>query len=786
MALYLDIQPMDKQFLLDRSLRLTTRWALFVGINHYHDEHIHDLRYCASDSKALAQFLLSQSRYGYSKSQTRILTSEDAEHKFATRRAILSQLLETAQSTKEDDLMLFYFSGHGACQDGEAYLIPADASATDLFVDTAIPLHRIKQIMRDSAKARAKVIIVDACHIGVRLSPRSLTNETEDFMKSVFESAEGLAVLAASAQDERSWEDPEKQHGIFTYYLLDGLRGSADRNADAQVTLNELANYVTEKLSIWSSTHSFVQRPTLDYQGTGEIILLTGAQAVSGGKEPPGRKGNPVTSTFPMAVRYKQDFYDRRAALDQVRQELQDNGKDPQSVVLIRGERRLGKTSFINRIKTIISEEDWNGHRFLISSLEPGAIRTVGELAREMWGSFTRSLQEADILPVVELEAAPSFNSPFSTDSFVHQLTRLGRQLSGVTFIVIMDEFDKMKDIGEIEFRQMIDLVHTIVEKTEFPVLFFVSLLQPLPSHYGSDIPFKDIALPPFERTEIESMIRALLVGYAQPDESALTCIFELSGGQPYFSKLLLSNLYELGALDSERNSFSSEAVIQSVHIGVKQQYVLRVLEEIYHWHFSESERRAVLFAAKMNRILTKREIESLDIGGGCASLERRGYLHQPSKGEYQLRLGLLAHWVEIWPDFQTEWERLRLSPPPKSAMLPSQMSSQINPRGVCVDVSIQQIYVEGEIITEPLTQLQYSALEFLAKNSYRIVPRDELSNHLHPNEVYMSTDQSIDTLVHRLRLILHDTEKPAKYLLTFRKRGVQLKDATLVRTRPT
>ena len=37
-------------------------------------------------------------------------------------------------------------------------------------------------------------------------------------------------VLAACAEGELAWESSELQHGLFTYYLLQAMRGKADRH----------------------------------------------------------------------------------------------------------------------------------------------------------------------------------------------------------------------------------------------------------------------------------------------------------------------------------------------------------------------------------------------------------------------------------------------------------------------------------------------------------------------------------------------------------------------------
>ena len=57
-------------------------------------------------------------------------------------------------------------------------------------------------------------------------------------------------------------EDDKHRHGLFTYYLLRGLRGDADTNRDGVVTLGELAGYVRQKVAwVAKSRFNVEQRP---------------------------------------------------------------------------------------------------------------------------------------------------------------------------------------------------------------------------------------------------------------------------------------------------------------------------------------------------------------------------------------------------------------------------------------------------------------------------------------------------------------------------------------------
>jgi uncharacterized caspase-like protein len=56
--------------------------------------------------------------------------------------------------------------------------------------------------------------------------------------------SEKIVVFAAADSNQISSSYPEKQHGLFTYFLLKGLRGEADKNNDKEIAVDELEVYL--------------------------------------------------------------------------------------------------------------------------------------------------------------------------------------------------------------------------------------------------------------------------------------------------------------------------------------------------------------------------------------------------------------------------------------------------------------------------------------------------------------------------------------------------------------
>jgi len=245
------------------------RWAVLVGVNVYEDEiNYGNLKVCVKDVQALAD-QLKQGDFN----ENRIQVLSDNTNPLPTKNNILSALKAVASATAEDDLLLFYYSGHGDIAGKTPYLVARDGQFVVL-EDTAVSIERVKQIM-ESANARAKVLILDACHSGANIMGKGPKKMSQEFIERVFEQAEGFAILASCKQNELSYEWRENDQSVFTHYLLDALLGNADRDDKNFVTIQDANRHVSDGVRLWASNKKVSQTPTFEYHGAGDIILIT-------------------------------------------------------------------------------------------------------------------------------------------------------------------------------------------------------------------------------------------------------------------------------------------------------------------------------------------------------------------------------------------------------------------------------------------------------------------------------------------------------------------------------
>ena len=263
------------------------RWAVVVGIGRYAAADIPALRYSVADAEAFAQFLVE--RGGFKKENVLLLT--DKTEKKPTLRDMKWALgTFLARSAKKEDLVVIFYAGHGAPEvdprgsepDGLAkYLVPIDADPNDLYA-TALPMDELS-IIFDRIEAERVVVFLDACYSGAAggrtfASRRTRALRVDDVFLDRLARSRGRAIVTASRASEVSIELPELGHGLFTHYLLQGLRGAADLDRDGVVALGELYTYLEQQVTQKSRLTGGNQHPVMkgDMEGVLPLVKLGG------------------------------------------------------------------------------------------------------------------------------------------------------------------------------------------------------------------------------------------------------------------------------------------------------------------------------------------------------------------------------------------------------------------------------------------------------------------------------------------------------------------------------
>lgn len=258
-------------------------WAVVVGVGRYDDSSIPRLRYTVPDAEAIFQTLVSVA--GLKREHVLLLTDK-TERKPTLRNIRWALGTFLSRSASKDDTVLIFFAGHGAPEidprgterDGFAkYLIPSDADADDLY-SSAFPMDELETIF-SRIEAERIVAFLDTCYSGAAGgrtfgSRKTRAGQVDDEFIERLARSKGRAIITASRATEVSLELPELGHGVFTHYLIEGLRGAGDGNKDGIVTLQELYEYVEAQVSRRSRAAGGNQHPMMRGQLEGSLPLV--------------------------------------------------------------------------------------------------------------------------------------------------------------------------------------------------------------------------------------------------------------------------------------------------------------------------------------------------------------------------------------------------------------------------------------------------------------------------------------------------------------------------------
>jgi hypothetical protein len=198
-------------------------FAVVVGVADY-DGSEYDLRYSDNDARLFYNHLRSALPNEMSGGKSVLLLNRNA-----TRSNIINAMQQVFSQSTENDFIIFYFSGHGS---------PGNFCPTDLN-QQLLSHDKVKEHFKN-AKARYRLCVADACFsgsIGAQSQNSSVAGSTQQLRDA------RIAVIMSSKPNQTSIETGALNQGIFSYYFINGLKGSADLNNDSYVTMGELFLY---------------------------------------------------------------------------------------------------------------------------------------------------------------------------------------------------------------------------------------------------------------------------------------------------------------------------------------------------------------------------------------------------------------------------------------------------------------------------------------------------------------------------------------------------------------
>jgi len=212
-------------------------YALLVGVSRY--EQFESLKYTDDDAYRVYAFLKSPEGGALPDDQISILIDESA-----TKKNIMRSLDDLVARADENDAVFCFFSGHGI----NGHFLPIDSDG----YRNSLAYEEVKERLKD-CKAKQKLYVADACYSGSLLSSRTALTQSVDMLYNrLNQTSGGTAFLLSSKKEEYSLESAGLRQGIFSHFLIKGLKGDADTDHDKIVSVTELYKYVYSHVRMYT------------------------------------------------------------------------------------------------------------------------------------------------------------------------------------------------------------------------------------------------------------------------------------------------------------------------------------------------------------------------------------------------------------------------------------------------------------------------------------------------------------------------------------------------------
>ena len=241
--------------------------GVVIGIENY--QYVPDATYAYNDAEVFREYL--SETLGFKKQRIKIATNSKATqaemNKLLWPNGWLSRNIVKGKSD-----VVVYFSGHGIAnsKDNNTGILPFDV---DPNYAIGLPL---KELYYNLSKMGAKTVTVylDACFTGQTRDSKMLIADARPIIISPKKDSvpSNVTVFSASTGSQISGAIKEKEHGLFTYYLLKGMSGDADINKDKSIQINELSSYVSKNVKDQAAINGREQTPEL--QGDKDRVLV--------------------------------------------------------------------------------------------------------------------------------------------------------------------------------------------------------------------------------------------------------------------------------------------------------------------------------------------------------------------------------------------------------------------------------------------------------------------------------------------------------------------------------
>ena len=246
--------------------------AVVLGVERY--ERLPSVSFAARDASVFREYAVKT--FGVRDDPEHLYYGLDAEVTGTSLRKLFGvDGWLSRRVTSETDVVV-YWAGHGGpdLKTRSPFLLPSDGDA-NYPAQTGYAVRELYERL-SALNAKSVTVFLDACFSGWTRDAGQLLAGARDVSVSVENPVltnDRMAVFAASAGNQISSAWPAMRHGLFTYFVLKGLRGAADIDGAAGVTVGELDAYLRREVPSQAGRLDREQRPQLTAVKTDRVLV---------------------------------------------------------------------------------------------------------------------------------------------------------------------------------------------------------------------------------------------------------------------------------------------------------------------------------------------------------------------------------------------------------------------------------------------------------------------------------------------------------------------------------
>lgn len=216
--------------------------ALLIGVSEY-QSGLNPLPAAVGDVEEMRRVLVNPKMGGFADGDITVLKNPQPQD-------IRDAIFYLFADRQKDDLLLFYFSGHGIKDDRGNLYFSTRATAKyhgKLVKPSAVAASYLHESINDSRSQR-QIIILDCCFSGAIAQGMTVKDDGSVNVQEQL-GGKGRAILTSSTSTQYAFEQEGSELSIYTRYLVEGIdTGAADKDGDGWISIDELHEYASSKV----------------------------------------------------------------------------------------------------------------------------------------------------------------------------------------------------------------------------------------------------------------------------------------------------------------------------------------------------------------------------------------------------------------------------------------------------------------------------------------------------------------------------------------------------------